>query len=124
MLFFEFCRNESKVTGFLSRRPNTSNTKTSTEDWQQLQSEWRWVHTLIPYLGPPSFILWRIKLPLLFNLSIAICITLDAYYSTFGGIIHKDLSADVLLLWRMTSFILALLLAFRVNKVRCKSKYI
>lgn len=47
----------------------------------------------------------------------ATCITLDAYYNTFGGIVHGDVSADVLLLWRMTSFVLALLLAFRINKV-------
>jgi predicted membrane chloride channel (bestrophin family) len=32
-------------------------------------------------------------------------------------VVHGDVNADVLLLWRMTSFILALLLAFRINKV-------
>ncbi|KIZ01825.1 hypothetical protein MNEG_6138 [Monoraphidium neglectum] len=46
----------------------------------------------------------------------ALLITLDAYLG-WAGIVNSYFSEDVLLMWRMTSFMVALLLAFRVNRV-------
>ena len=83
--------------------------KTHVPEWAKLQSQWRWAHAYICYLGPPSFLLWRIRAPLLFNLMFAALAALDAQASWFGGLSIK-LSDDVLSAWHMLSFVLALLL--------------
>jgi hypothetical protein len=83
--------------------------KTRAPEWAKIQSQWRWAHAYVCYLGPPSFILWRIRWPLLFNLAFAAMAALDAQVGWFGGLAAK-LSDDVLSAWHMLSFVLALLL--------------
>ena len=70
----------------------------------------------MPYLGPPSNVLHRIRLPLAFNTFVALLVILDSQLQ-WMGVANLDFSADVVQMWRMTSFVLALLMAFRVNRV-------
>lgn len=70
----------------------------------------------MPYLGPPSNVLHRIQLPVCFNMLVALLVILDSQVQ-WMGIANLDFSADVVQMWRMTSFVLALLMAFRVNRV-------
>jgi hypothetical protein len=59
-------------------RPDVITSKTREAEWQQLRSNWRLVHSIFVYLGPPSYILWNIKWPLLFNMIIAAAAYLDS----------------------------------------------
>lgn len=99
-----------------SCRPDTSNSRTRPPEWAKLQSEWRWLQALLCYVGPPSHILWRIRLPLFLNAVVAILVTISSITGAIS-IEGSDLSQDVVLLWRLSSFMLALLLAFRLNRV-------
>jgi hypothetical protein len=91
------------------RRPDTIHFKTRASEWAKLQSQWRWAHAYVCYIGPPSFLLWRIRAPLLFNLAFAALAALDGQAGWFGGLAAR-LSDDVLAAWHMLSFVLALLL--------------
>ena len=70
----------------------------------------------MPYLGPPSHLLRRIKWPLALNALVALFVILDGQMQ-FLGVATSDFGEDVAQTWRLTTFVLALLLGFRVNRV-------
>lgn len=69
------------------------------------------------YVGPPSHILVRIRLPLFLNAVVATLVAVSSVTGILDSVQDSDLSQDVVQLWRMSSFMLALLLAFRLNRV-------
>lgn len=92
--------------------------KTRAPQWRLLQGEGRFLQALLCYFGPPAFVLQKIKWPLLFNLVIGLLVTVDQsldYYHTNRSLL-PNLDELVTTSWRMTSFVMALLLAFRVNR--------
>eukprot|EP00775_Hariotina_reticulata_P013776 gene13776-13897_t len=99
-------------------RPDVVHSKTRPQEWCALQSEWRFLHATLFYLGPPSHILWHIKYPLLLNMAIAVLITADQvrqYYKQ-ASILPELADHIVFNSFRLTTFVMALLMAFRVNR--------
>jgi hypothetical protein len=99
-------------------RPDVLTKKVDAADWALITSSWRYYNGLFCYLGPPANILWRIRWPMLVNIVIAILVVADAYadLATGGRGILPNIDGAVLLGWRMISFVMSLLLAFRVNR--------
>jgi predicted membrane chloride channel (bestrophin family) len=89
--------------------------KTREQHWRALSSQWRYFHSLFAYLGPPSHLLWRIKLPLVANLAVAALAILNSLLS-LTPLAGADAVAATTLTWRLSTFTLALLLTFRVGR--------
>lgn len=82
-----------------------------------LQSQWRFVQAVFCYIGPPSHLLWHIKLPLLFNMAIAALVMADYQLLFHRVAAFENMDAIVANAWPMISFVMALLLTIRLNRV-------
>lgn len=84
--------------------------KTLPGQWHLHQSSWRYLNALVPYLGPPINTLARIWAPLMSVLGLCLLIEL-----LDGKLAWKlDEQNFALTLYRSSSFVLSLLLAFRL----------
>eukprot|EP00798_Chlamydomonas_sp_ICE-L_P016396 gene16396-22598_t len=89
-------------------RPDMLNS--SAKEWKMMHSQWRYLQGLFCYIGPPSHILWNVKWPWLFSMLVS------AGASLFS-IFYYDLNIQLLLTsFRVTSFAMSLLLAFKLNR--------
>ncbi|KAF8068206.1 L-ascorbate oxidase [Scenedesmus sp. PABB004] len=94
-------------------RPDTAGLKTRPAQWRVLQSKWRWLQAATCYVGPPAHILVNIRWPLLVNMMLAIGIVADLARPTP---LLPHFGTFVITTWRLISFVMALLLAFRLNR--------
>jgi hypothetical protein len=58
-------------------RPDTCHKICRNPEWQHLRSEWRYVHSLFVYIGRPTRILWKVRLPLVINMIVAIVLIIN-----------------------------------------------
>ncbi|GAX76520.1 hypothetical protein CEUSTIGMA_g3966.t1 [Chlamydomonas eustigma] len=98
---------------FYNTRPDLTKTKTRTSEWKQLKSEWRFFQAVFCYVGPPSHILWNIKWPYLFIMITAIAVE---SYDVFDQFPLVDENGVLATGFKLVSFAMSLLLAFRVNR--------
>lgn len=86
--------------------------KTLPDQWALLQSRWRFLSALLPYLGPPSHSFWHIGLPV--SAVMAMCVGIK--YAEGHVAWQLDQYNNYAMLFRLSSFVLSLLLAFRANR--------
>ncbi len=124
-------------------RPDNQS-KTRGPEWRQLKSETRFAQALLCYLGPPSHILFNIKWPFLGIMLVAVAVNLWEYAGQIPAGRHGNRCCFILHLaskplvplaavyyhgfplvdehgvlqnsFRLTSFAMSLLLAFRLNR--------
>ncbi|KAG1666969.1 hypothetical protein FOA52_004252 [Chlamydomonas sp. UWO 241] len=102
---------------FYDGRPDLIRSKTRPQQWEPLQSEWRFFQAFFCYLGPPSHVLWNIKYPWLFVMAITTMLVIWADITTrTEEPIEWDRHEVLKSTFRMTSFAMSLLLAFRINR--------
>lgn len=94
-------------------RPDQANNKTLADQWALHRSQWRLVHSLVPYIGPPAHTLRRIWPAMLVILGITVTI------KALGAFLHIDFDSTNTSkeAFRLSSFVVALLLSFRVQRV-------
>ncbi|KAI8462924.1 MAG: Bestrophin, RFP-TM, chloride channel-domain-containing protein [Monoraphidium minutum] len=92
-------------------RPDDSK-KTLPEQWAFLHSRWRFATALVPYLGPPTHTLSHVLFPVLAVMAVCVGIKLAEGKVTW----ELDQYNNYALLFRYSSFVLSLLLAFRLNR--------
>lgn len=99
-------------------RPNTISKETRDEQWEILHDPYRYLHGLIVYLGPPSFFLYNLRIPLSLLGSIII---LSAVYNSCHILYPKilpDISNDASWdIFKMGSFVLSLILSVKLGRV-------
>lgn len=86
--------------------------KTLAPQWRRLQSPWRFATALFPYLGPPLHTLQRIWAPLAAVLLVCVAIEFADGKTRW----HLDEMNNFATIFRYSSFVLSLLLAFRANR--------
>ena len=57
--FFDFYRHV-----FYASRPDTVNFETGKQQWSQIHDSRRYLSSLFFYIGPPTYLLWNLLLPL------------------------------------------------------------
>ena len=95
------------------KRPDLAKHHTREPQWKQLQSEWRYLPALMVCLGPPNFVLWSVKLPVLGILLISGGLLAANRYGLAISDTHNSLKTA----FHLSTFVMSLLLAFRVNRV-------
>ncbi|KAI8471691.1 MAG: hypothetical protein J3K34DRAFT_458208 [Monoraphidium minutum] len=99
--------------------PDTHHKIMRAPEWRHIHSEWRYIHSLFVYIGRPAGIMWRVKLPLMINLLVAVGLILNEEFNsiTRAATMVPEFAHDaVLQMFQLTSFVLALLLALRHNR--------
>lgn len=84
--------------------------KTLPEQWHLHKTNWRYLNALVPYLGPPTNTLAHIWFPLLSVMMMSVMIKLVDGHIAWS----LDKQNFALTLYRSSSFVLSLLLAFRL----------
>ncbi|GBF91007.1 hypothetical protein Rsub_03862 [Raphidocelis subcapitata] len=99
-------------------RPDTHHKVMRAAEWQHIHSEWRYLHSLFVYVGRPTQILWKVKVPLALNMVVAALIIVneeavaDKLFAQVPTFAHEA----VIQMIGLTTFILALLLTLRLNR--------
>ena len=105
------------AVGPIWNRPDISNFRTREPEWKQLQSELRYLQALFPYLGPPNYVLWSVKYPVLAVLLISGALLVANRY----GLTVADTNNSFKTAFGFSTFAMSLLLAFRIN--RCYDRW-
>lgn len=92
-------------------RPDDSR-KTLPEQWVFHHSRWRYLSALVPYLGPPTHTLRHVLVPVLSVVGVCIGIKFAEGKTSW----NLDALNNYAVLFRYSSFVLSLLLAFRLNR--------
>jgi hypothetical protein len=108
------CRSNPLSTSTPLR--TTQQKKTLPEQWRTIHSRWRFVTALVPYLGPPIHTLNHIFFPV--ASVVLLCVAIKFADGKIGW--ELDILNNFSLLFRYSSFVLSLLLAFRLNRT-CES---
>ena len=58
-------------------RPDTTHKTIRAAEWAHLRSEWRFVHSIFVYVGRPTHIIVRCRLPLTINLLVALVLIVN-----------------------------------------------
>lgn len=106
-------------SGILFRqRPDVANYLTLEPQWKQLHSPWMFLQCLICYMGPPSHLLHKIMLPLsLVMLSLAFnAVWYALKFALYPDMIELDRLSSTSRAYQLSSFAIALLLTFRLNR--------
>ncbi|KAL4425523.1 hypothetical protein ABPG75_009539 [Micractinium tetrahymenae] len=99
-------------------RPNMIDNKLRTREWEVLRSQNRYGQALLCYLGPPSHVLWNIKLPLFFCMLVAALSIMweELKARPFPFLPSIDPEHTVLRAWRRSAFVISLVLSLRISR--------
>eukprot|EP00890_Picochlorum_soloecismus_P004911 jgi/Picsp_1/5420/NSC_02779-R1_protein len=102
---------------FYASRPDTVNFETGKQQWNQIHDSRRYLSSLFFYVGPPTYLLWNLLMPL--SIILAIILANATYYTcaTYNKSLPTfDRSGNAQMAFSYSSFALSLLLALRLQR--------
>ena len=103
---------------FYDSRPDLVKSKTREQHWPMLKGELRFLTGISYYLGPPSHVFWNIKYPWLLVMAVTATYALSIRFNHDTSLMTMigENSADIKDSFRYTSFVMSLVLAWRLNR--------
>lgn len=102
-------------------RPNTTSKETRQEQWEKLHNPYRYLYSLLLYVGPPGYFLYNLRAPMIL---VSFIIVANAVYTTMFDLFyekHESMptfgSTEAWGMFRMGSFALSLVLSVKLSKV-------